>query len=335
MEQPIKALLVTERDGKFEQEIVLLPADQLPENELTVRVHYSSINYKDALSASGNRGVTRNFPHIPGIDAAGVVVRSSTAAFRPGDQVVVTGFDMGMNTWGGFAEQISVPASWAIPLPEGLSLKEAMYFGTAGLTAALAVSKLIAHGLTPSSGAIAISGASGGVGSFSAAILSKLGFDITAISGKTNDPYLNDILGLRTIVSREDFIAQSDGKPLGKSGIAGGIDAVGGPVLSGMLKVTAYHGIVAACGNAATADLHTSVFPFILRGVTLTGIETANTPIPRRIQVWQQLASEWKPDRLQDMAREILPEALPEVLKLILEGKARGRYVVDLRGSGN
>ena len=328
MTKTFKALYISQEGENFKKEIKALNSADLPENDVLIKVCYSSLNYKDALSASGNKGVTRKFPHVPGIDAAGIVVQSKTSDFKEGDSVIVTGFDLGMNTWGGFGEHISVPTSWVLALPDGLSLKEAMSFGTAGLTAGLSVEKIISAGITPDQGAVIVSGATGGVGSMATAILSKSGFDVTAISGKNENDFLTSTLGARQIINRDEFIEKYNSKPLASSDFAAGIDNVGGPILSGILKSVKQYGIVTCCGNVSSADLNTSVFPFILRGITLAGIDSVQTSMALRKKVWQLLASEWKPLHLDKMIQEISLDELPEKLDELLLGKAKGRYVL-------
>jgi len=326
MEKEFKALYISQKDGVFTNEIKSLPITDLPENELLIKVSYSSLNYKDALSASGNKGVTRKFPHIPGIDAAGLIVESKSSDFNAGDQVIVTGFDLGMNTWGGFGQYIQVPAQWVIPLPDGLTLKESMSFGTAGLTAGLSIDKIITAGIK--SGEVVISGATGGVGSMATAVMSKLGFEVTAISGKKENHFLTSVLGASKILDREEFLEKYNSKPLSSSDFSAGIDNVGGSILSGILKSIKQNGVVTCCGNVASADLNTTVFPFILRGATLAGIDSAQADINWRRRVWKSLATDWKPLHLDDMIQEIDLQQLPEKLNELLEGKARGRYVL-------
>ena len=258
--------------GKY-AEIGQKEFSDLPAGELLIEVKYSSLNYKDALSASGNKGVTRKFPHTPGIDAAGVVATSSTSQFGAGDQVIVTGFDLGMNTAGGFGQYISVPASWAVKVPQGMTLKESMAYGTAGLTAALCVMRLMAFGLTKDSGEVLVTGATGGVGSVAVGILAKLGFNVVAATGKTDEKDFLTQLGAKAIISRDEA-NDTSGRPLQKGRWAGVVDAVGGNILATAIKSAKYGGLVAACGNAMSADLAVSVYPFILRGVSLLGVDS-------------------------------------------------------------
>lgn len=328
MTKLFKALYISQNEGKFNKEIREISTDNLPENDILIKVHYSSLNYKDALSASGNKGVTRNFPHIPGIDAAGVVAESSSIEFPEGTSVVVTGFDLGMNTWGGFGQYIRVPAQWVIILPDELSLREAMSYGTAGLTAGLSIEKIVSAGITPENGSIIISGATGGVGSMATAMMAKLGFEITAISGKKEDQFLTETLGAKQVLSREEFVEKYNSKPLSPADFAAGIDNVGGPILSGILKSVRQNGVVTSCGNVASADLNTSVFPFILRGITLAGIDSAQAPLALRKKVWQSLATDWKPLHLDEMIQEIYLEKLAEKLEELLQGRAKGRYIL-------
>lgn len=323
-----QALVVTEHTGRYVPAIQTIPLAQLPAGELLVKVRYSSLNYKDALSAAGNKGVTRRYPHVPGIDAAGVVVHATTPAFAEGAEVLITGFDLGMNTWGGLGEYIRVPAAWALPLPAGLSAREAMSFGTAGLTAGLSVRQFLQAGLTPERGEIAVSGATGGVGSLATAILAHLGFAVVAVSGKNDPAFLLNTLGAQRSMSREEFTAAYDQKPLATPVFAAGLDTVGGALLSGMLKATHYAGLVTCCGMVATPDLTTSIFPFILRGVQLLGIDSVQAPLAVRQHVWQQLATSWKPAQLGALTHEISLAEVPAKLAELLAGQARGRYVV-------
>jgi putative YhdH/YhfP family quinone oxidoreductase len=322
-------MVVSETEDKnFTREVKERSLSDLPSGELLIEVKYSSLNYKDALSASGNKGVTRKYPHTPGIDAAGVVATSSTSQFGTGDQVIVTGFDLGMNTAGGFGQYISVPAAWAVKLPQGLTLKESMGYGTAGLTAALCVMRLMAFGLTKDSGEVLVTGATGGVGSVAVGIFSKLGFNVAAATGKTEEKDFLTKLGAQTIISREEANDLS-GRPLQKARWAGVIDTVGGNVLATAIKSTKYGGLVAACGNAMSADLAVSVYPFILRGVSLLGVDSVEIPMNTRLRTWQKLAQDWKVD-LSDIMNECVLEELSPKIDLIQKGGVRGRVVVDL-----
>jgi putative YhdH/YhfP family quinone oxidoreductase len=328
--QSFKAMVVSEAgDNQFVRDIKERDLSELPSGELIVQVKYSSLNYKDALSATGNKGVTRKYPHTPGIDAAGVVVDCSNRTFAVGDEVIVTGFDLGMNTPGGFGQYISVPAGWAVKLPQGLSLRESMSYGTAGFTAALCVMRLMAYGLTKEQGEVLVTGATGGVGSIAVAILGKLAFNVVAATGKTEEKDFLMRLGARAIVSREEA-NDTSGRPLQKGRWAAVVDTVGGNILATAIKTTNYGGLVAACGNAMSADLAVSVYPFIIRGVSLLGVDSVQIPMNARLRAWQKLAEEWKLDLSGDLISECSLEELSPKIDQILKGEIRGRVVVDL-----
>jgi acrylyl-CoA reductase (NADPH) len=324
-----KALVVLEEDGQFVRSMQERSLDDLPEGEVLVRVHYSSLNYKDALSATGHRGVTRRYPHTPGIDAAGVVADSSANAFRPGDEVIVTSYDLGMNTSGGWGEYIRVPAAWIVPRPAGLSLRESMIYGTAGFTAALSVWKLRAQGVRPDQGPVLVTGATGGVGSIALGILAQAGYQVTAATGKLDEsPYLRG-LGAAEVIHRDKTL-DSSGRPLLSGQWAGVVDTVGGAYLATALKSTQYGGTVTCCGLVASPDLDTTVYPFILRGVSLLGVDSQDCPMDTRQRIWHELGTAWKLDQLEQLASErTLHELEPEIQR-ILEGKQRGRVIVNL-----
>jgi len=324
-----KALVVDELDGKFIQSIQTLDTKDLPEGDVLIRVHYSSVNYKDALSASGNKGVTKKYPHTPGIDAAGVVVESINEVFKAGDQVIVTGYDLGMNSAGGYGQFIRVPAGWVVKLPDGLSLKEAMIIGTAGFTAGISLTRLTEQ-VKPTDGKIVVSGATGGVGSVALLLLTKLGYQTVAISGKgTEYPYLKR-LGASDIISRIDF-QKVDKRPVLSAQYAGAVDTVGGPVLENILKMLQPLGAVTTCGSVSSTELNMTVFPFILRGISLIGISSQNYPMSLRQNLWNKLSNEWKPSNLLDLFTEILLEDVPDTLETILKGKLKGRTIVKLK----
>lgn len=324
-----KAMVVEETSEKrFERQIRERSVEDLPDGDVLVRVKYSSLNYKDALSATGNRGVTRTFPHTPGIDAAGVVEESTDDRFKTGTEVIVTSYDLGMNTSGGFGQYIRVPAGWVVPLPKNLTLKEAMIFGTAGFTAGISVYKLT-HTVKPEDGDILVTGATGGVGSLAVSILSKLGYSVTAVTGKTEEESFLKGIGAQAIINREEAL-DSSGRPMLKSLWAGVVDTVGGDYLVTAIKSTHLHGTVTCCGNVASPDLPLNVFPFILRGVSLLGVDSQNCPMDTRVQIWEHLAGDWKLDRLDQIANEISMNELDKNIDLILEGKQKGRVVVNL-----
>ena len=303
--------------------------EDLPAGEVLIKVHYSTLNYKDALSSIGNKGVTRNYPHTPGIDASGVVVESTDANFSVGQEVLVTSYDLGMNTSGALAEYIRVPAKWVIALPAGLSLSEAMILGTAGFTAGLCIDALLKYGVSPEKGKVIVTGSTGGVGILSVAILAKLGFEVVAVTGKPEAAELLQRLGAKEIVSRES-LNDASGRPMLKSIYAGAVDTVGGNILATILKSLHYGGAVAACGLVASPDLPTSVFPFILRGNALLGIDSAECPMSKRLEIWQHLASDWKLDNLDLISHEIGLEEVPAKLDLMLEGKSFGKSLVKI-----
>ncbi|MBW2328895.1 MAG: YhdH/YhfP family quinone oxidoreductase [Deltaproteobacteria bacterium] len=301
----------------------------LPAGEVLVRVHYSSLNYKDGLSAIGNKGVTRKFPHTPGIDAAGVVEASTVDLFAVGDDVLCMGYDLGMNTPGGFAQYIRVPAKWVLAKPDQLSLYETMQIGTAGFTAAQCVDRLLHFGVQTDQGPILVTGATGGVGSIAVALLSGLGFEVTGVTGKKSEHSFLLQLGCTTILNR----LQATGRPAAailKECWAGVVDTVGGEILATAIKSTRYNGVVTCCGNAASGDLPLTVYPFILRGVSLVGIDSANCPMARRCSIWQQLAGSWRLDMLDRVSSCISLDQVSRAIDEMLAGKIRGRMVVDL-----
>jgi putative YhdH/YhfP family quinone oxidoreductase len=324
------ALLVTENSDKtFSRAVVSRNLSDLPNNDTLIRVRYSSLNYKDALSATGNKGVTRNYPHTPGIDAAGEIVESQ--AFRVGEEVIVTSYDLGMNTPGGFGGFIRVPASWVVKLPHGLTLHESMLFGTAGFTAALCVHQLHFHGVTPDKGEILVTGATGGVGCMAVAILAKLGYAVVASSGKEDARDWLKRIGASEVISRAEV--DDNTKPMLKERWGGAVDTVGGNILATAIKSTKRYGCVTACGLVQSPLLNTTVYPFILRGVSLVGADSAETPMSHRAAIWQKLAGEWKPSDgvLNAIAQNCsLAQLDAEKIDAILNGQIRGRVVVIL-----
>ena len=323
-----KAMVVEETDDKrYVRKIAERSTEDLPEGDVLVQVRYSSLNYKDLLSATGNKGVTRNYPHTPGIDASGVVAHCAGDAFAPGDEVIVTSYDLGMNTDGGFGQYIRVPADWVVPLPDGLSLREAMAYGTAGFTAGMSIQRLVDHGITPENGSILVSGATGGVGSIAVSILSRLGYTVAAVSSKSDAEGFLKELGASAVIGLDEA-ADTSGRPLLKGRWAGSVDAVGGDVLATTLKSTQPGGAVACCGNVASPELPINVFPFILRGVTLYGIDSQNCPMPARKRVWEKLAGEWKIAFSGDDFTEVGLDDLDGAIEQMKERKHRGRTIV-------
>jgi len=323
-----KAFVVEEQNKEFLHSIKYLSTDDLPKGDVLIRVYYSSLNYKDTLSASGNRGVTKVYPHTPGIDAAGIVEYSESDEFKSGDKVIVTGYDLGMNIPGGFGQFIRVPAEWVVKLPDGLSMKESMIIGTAGFTAAISVLRL-SELVKPEDGKIIVSGATGGVGSISLILLTKLGYKTVAITGKESEhPFLQNI-GCNEIISRIEFQAP-DHHPLLSARYAGAIDTVGGTVLENILKMLKPLGAVTTCGSVSSTQLNTTVFPFILRGNTLIGISAQNYPTKFRLSLWTKLANEWKPENLSELFTEIRLDDLENSIDLMIAGKLKGRTIITM-----
>jgi putative YhdH/YhfP family quinone oxidoreductase len=290
-------------------------------------VAYSSLNYKDALACQGHPGVVREFPHVPGIDCAGTVVESAVGEHRPGEDVLVTGYELGAGRWGGFAGYVRVPADWIVPLPAGLALREAMIYGTAGFTAAQCVTAIVERGIRPDRGPVVVTGATGGVGSLALAILSKLGYEVAAVTGKADRHDWLRRLGAKQVLSRGDVLDMSD-RPLLSARWSAAVDTVGGRPLATILRSMQHRGCVAACGLVAGAELSISVYPFILRGVTLAGIDSAKCPRQERIEIWQKLAGPWRVERLEEIANEVTLDELPTAVERILAGQVVGRTLV-------
>lgn len=323
-----KAMEISENEAStFERKIIDKNIDALPNGDLLIKVSYSSLNYKDALSASGNKGVTRTYPHTPGIDAAGVVEESRSPHFKVGDEVIVTGYDLGMNTAGGFGEYIRVPADWVVSLPESLSLRESMIYGTAGFTAALSVNKLIGSGVKPKNGEVLVTGATGGVGSTAVSILSKLGYEVIAATGKLNEKSFLQSIGAKDIINRKE-LDDASGRAMLKSRWAGVIDTVGGNTLTTAIKSTQYGGSVTCCGNVSSPEFSSSIYPFILRGVGLFGIDSVQCPMKLRKEIWSKLATVWKIDHLDENVHEVTLDQLSDSIDMMLTGKHVGRTIV-------
>ena len=318
------ALVTTEDNKSFINSIEKRDISTLPDNDTLVKVKFSSLNYKDALSASGNKGVTRNYPHTPGIDAAGIIEETTSQNFQVGDEVIITGYDMGMNTFGGFGEYIRVPQEWIVKKPDSLSLSESMAFGTAGLTAGLCLRKLLLHGLKPDDGQVFVSGVTGGVGIISLMLFSKLGFDVTAITGKMDQEKLLKNLGAKTVLDRNDLDSDLI-SPLQKPIYAGGIDAVGGKILSNLICSTSQRAAIACCGMVGGLSLDTSIFPFILRGLSLFGIDSAESLLETKEEVWNNFATSWKLENIDENIKDISLDELPSEIDKILDGKQIGR----------
>jgi len=316
-------------DKEFSADVREVSVPVCGEDEVVIKVTYSSLNYKDALSSVGNPGVTRKFPHVTGIDVSGTIHESTSSIFSPGERVLVTGYDMGMNTDGGHCEYVKVPASWVARTPDAITDKEIMTFGTAGLTAALSVNELIENDVKPEDGEILVTGATGGVGSIAVSILSKIGYQVVAISGKAERiDYLKEI-GAKDVVLRNDF-NEGARKPIMGEKYAGVVDTVGGEVLANALKYIKYDGVATCCGLTSSHELNTNVFPFILRGVRLIGIDSVECKLEKKQAAWEKVASKWKVDTLDSITNEISLDEIKKAYDLLLAGRAVGRYVVKI-----
>lgn len=330
MTKTFKAYVVRETPDGVHATVEHKSMEDLPKNEVLIKVAYSGLNYKDALSASGHRGITKSYPHTPGIDAAGTVIHSGVSNILEGQEVIVTSYDLGMNTSGGFAQYIQVPADWIVPLPASLSLRESMIFGTAGLTAAQGIYAMQRNGQRPDMGPVLVTGARGGVGSFALLLLKKLGYEvIAAVSELGDDTDFLKSLGADDIVDAATTLDTSK-KPLLRPRWAGAIDVVGGETLATLLKSTSYGGNVVCIGNIGGIELHTTVFPFILNGINLLGVGTQDTSMDLRIQLWDLLADAWKPSSLDRVVTEIGLEDLHSYLKIMMAKKSRGRVLLHL-----
>jgi alcohol dehydrogenase len=323
-----RAFRVEKNDSGFVRSVIQRDVEDLPDGEVLIDVQYSSLNYKDALSATGNPGVTRVFPHTPGIDAAGLVVASSDTAFAQGDAVVVIGFDLGMGTSGGFAERIRVPPNWVVKLPDGLSARESMRIGTAGFTAAECVQKLEQAGMTPASGPVLVTGATGGVGSVAVKLLATLGYEVAAVTGKPQQHDFLRGLGATEFLTREEAEAGAD-KPMLAERWGGVVDTVGGDILFNGVKSLRYGCSLAACGLVAAPQFSASVLPFILRHVNLLGVDSVQLPIAEKTALWSRLATTWKMD-LTDLEEVLSLNDLSAAIDRILVGEMVGRGVLDL-----
>lgn len=303
------------------------PRTELPAGDVLIRVRFSSLNYKDALAASGHPGVVRSLPHVPGIDAAGQVLESGSPQFQPGQDVLVTGYELGAGQWGGWAEYIRVPAEWVVALPIGLSLKESMILGTAGFTAAQCVHAIQLNGVLPEAGEVVVTGATGGVGCLAIRLLARLGYSVVAVTGKPELAAKLAEWGAGRVLPREELVSD-DSKPLLATKWAAAVDTVGGQTLATIVRETANYGVVAACGLVGGTELPLTVYPFILRGVTLAGIGSAALPYDRRLEIWRKLSDTWRLANLDALATTILLSDLEPAIQQILAGRIVGRTVV-------
>jgi putative YhdH/YhfP family quinone oxidoreductase len=320
------AYYVEENDGVFSASISRLELEKPADGFVQIKVSHSSLNYKDALSASGNKGVTRNYPFVPGIDAAGTITDANSSQFSEGDEVIVTGYDMGMNTPGGFGEFINVPATWVVKKPNNLTHLESMSIGTAGLTAAASVIK-IHESAMESDLPVLVSGATGGVGSIGVMLMSKLGKEVSALTGKSSSVDFLKSIGATNIILRDEYL-EAPAKAMERPLFSSAIDTVGGKILSKMLAQISPHGVVACCGNVAGIEVNTTVFPFILRGISLCGIDSAESTLDFKTSIWEKFANEWKLD-LSNSTKIIAKQNLQQEIDLILQGGQEGRVVIS------
>ena len=320
-----KAYLVEENNGEYIGSVKELEAPDLQEGRLLIKVKYSSLNYKDALAATGAKGVVRSYPFVPGVDVAGEIIESSSDNFMPGDEIIATGYKIGMAEFGGFGEIVHLPSEWVVKLPENLSLYNAMCHGTAGITAAECVNKIIKGGISNTL-PVLVSGATGGVGSIAVSLLSKLGYEVHAITGKPDENEKLNSMGATKIIARNDFMSEPL-KPLDKAAYSSAVDTVGGEMLAKMISMISNHGIVSCCGNVGGAMFTSSVFPFILRGVQLSGVDSAESPIDLKKELWNLLANEWQID-LNNQTKTVNIKEIDNEIKKILDGGQIGRVVI-------
>jgi len=328
-----RAYRIYQEGGQLAGRFVKLTLDELDSGEVVIQSHYSSVNYKDALAATGAGKVIRRFPCVGGVDVSGIVISSEDARFKVGDEVLVTGYEMGVAHDGGYAEYVRVPADWVVPLPPGLSLYDAMALGTAGFTAALSIHRLEQNDLRPENGKVIVTGATGGVGSLAVQMMAQLGYHVVALTGKDSEHEYLKSLGAAEILSRRDLAMGT--RPLEKARWAGALDAVGGETLAWLTRTMQQNGVVASYGNAGGIELHTTVLPFILRGARLIGIDSAATVMPLRRLVWQRLATDLHPGLLAQVVHREPFIGLPKFFPLMLQGKLRGRTVVEFSPSGS
>jgi acrylyl-CoA reductase (NADPH) len=328
--ETFKALVLEQEDGAVKADIQQLGTDALPEGDVLISVAYSTLNYKDGLAVTGKGKIIRNYPMVPGVDFVGTVAESASPRFKAGDKVILTGWGVGERHWGGYAQMARVKSEWLVPLPEGLSMEQAMAIGTAGFTAMLSVMALEKHDVRTDGREVVVTGAAGGVGSVAVALLANLGYSVAAATGRTElHDYLVGTLGAKEIVGREEVSGESK-RPLEKERWGGAVDTVGGKVLAGLLPAMAYHSSVAVCGNAGGIELNTTVFPLILRGVNLLGIDSVMCPLEVRTEAWNRLVRDLPPQALAGMHQVVALEDIPALSQDILKGQVRGRVVVDL-----
>lgn len=320
------AFRIFDEDGRIEGRIVQATLDELSPGDVVIKAAHSGVNYKDALAGTGTGKILRRFPLIGGIDVSGTVVSSSDERYREGDEVLVTGHELGVSVDGGYSEYVRVPADWVVPLPDGLTTFDAMAIGTAGFTAALSVAQMEHNGLTPGDGPVIVTGATGGVGSLAVDILATLGYDVTAMTGKDSEHDYLRALGASDILSRTEL--KMGTRPLEKALWAGAVDPVGGEILAWLTRTMKTGGSIASSGLTAGVELHTTVLPFILRGVNLLGIDSVTCSSDRRRDAWHRLATDMRPTHLDAIVQEVTLSGLPDAFQTLLKGAMRGRYVV-------
>ncbi len=330
MEDKFKAFVVEEIAPKnFVRSIKEKTIDELPDGDILINVKYSALNYKDALSASGHKGISKFYPHTPGIDASGIVVESKSHNFKVGDKVLVTGYDLGMNTSGGFQQFIRVPSDWVVKLPDRLTLREAMVYGTAGFTAGVSIYELQKHNILPEKHTVLVTGATGGVGCLAVGMLTKIGYKVIASTGKKNQYEFLKRLGAYEILDRED-VRDKTGKPLLSGRWDGAIDTVGGLTLSTVIRATKHRGAVCSLGLVESDRLETTVYPFILRGITVIGIDSAERPMDYRLNIWNKINNDWKLDDYEFLVKEVGLEQLSDEIDIILKGGQTGKVIINL-----
>lgn len=326
----IRCLLVEDVEGKPTMSIRHLPRQQFVDGNVTIQVAYSSLNFKDSLACQGHRGIIRKLPHVPGIDLAGTVLESKSDKFTVGELVIVTGYDLGQAHWGGWSQLACVPEDWIVKLPVGLDLFESMFIGTAGFTAAQCLIALERNGVVPSSGPIVVTGSTGGVGSLAVRLLAQSGYNVIAVTGKPDCHAALKSIGASRVMSREELMAGDSARPMLSAQWAGAVDTVGGAVLTNLLKSTQYGGCVTACGLVAGHQLDMTVYPFLLRGVSLCGVASADCPMSQRLEIWNRLSTNWKPRSTEILSSIVGLEDLPAFVSKMAKGEVAGRVVVKL-----
>lgn len=327
--EKIRCIFVQQSDSGIGPEVAEVATERFPTGNVKIKIAYSSLNYKDVLACQGHRGVIRSLPHVPGIDLAGTVISSDQSTFQPGDQVLVTGYELGQAHWGGWAQYAQVPAEWVIPLPKSLSLFESMFIGTAGFTAAQCIAALQRNLVTPDAGPIVVTGATGAVGSLAVRILAQLGYSVVAVSGKPDQFSALESIGAKQVISREQLMEGDPKRPLLSAQWAGAVDTVGGNMLAQIIKSTRYGGCVTACGLVGGTQLETTVYPFLLRGINLCGAASADCPRATREELWQLLSQQWKPGKQDTLVSEVGFEELLEFIPKMAKGQVAGRVVIN------